>query len=64
METNTSSLNLEGGQGVLEKLRPQRPSDMWVILGYMTKQGMSPMDRLSDRRLLTICTWHIFTLSF
>lgn len=35
METNTSSLNLEGGTGVLENLRPQRPSGMWVILGYM-----------------------------
>lgn len=56
METNTSSLNLERGKGVLEKLRPQRPSGMWVILGYMTKQGMSRMDRLSDRRLLTSCT--------
>lgn len=64
METNTSSLNLEGGKGLLEKLRPQRPSGMWVILGYMTKQGMSRMDRLSNRRLLIVCTWSIFTLSF
>lgn len=37
METNTSLLNLQGGKGVLEKLRPLRASGMWVILGYMSK---------------------------
>lgn len=46
METKTSSLNLEGSKGVLEKLRPLTTSGMWVILGYMPKQGMSPMDQL------------------